>query len=273
MKQLSRMLMTMVIAISLVIFQSCEKDDMLIERLDNSVQDVELKKADGIRTFYGRTVPVGNGVARAWVKENAQGEPIAVGVNLSEKALENLPHHHVAFVLPFHTNKGKNFYDHVLLDWSPEGHEPPGIYDLPHFDIHFYITSVKDREAIEGLFPGYDIMPDSKYIPENFVMGEGIVPQMGAHWIDFTAPELPWNGGVKFTQTFIWGSYKGEFIFWEPMVTLEYLLGKPNVTYPVKQPQAYQRDGWYATNYKIAWSDRPGEYTIALTDLEWKQGE
>jgi hypothetical protein len=39
------------------------------------------------------------------------------------------------------------------------------------------------------------------------------------------------------------------------MITFEFLQGKPDETYPVKQPQAYQRDGWYATSYKIAWSD------------------
>jgi hypothetical protein len=27
--------------------------------------------------------------------------------------------------------------DHVMLDWTPMGHEPDHVYTLPHFDFHF----------------------------------------------------------------------------------------------------------------------------------------
>lgn len=275
MKQLKFTLVSMLLAGTLFFFQSCQKDGLSEIQDEIATMDAELKKADGTRTFYGPSVKIGNGIARAYVKENREGEPIEVGLNLSAKALENLPHHHADFVLPFHPNKGKRFYDHVFIGWAPEGHEPPGVYDLPHFDVHFYLTSIEDREAIEGQLEP-DIMPEAQYIPQDFVMMPGIVPQMGAHWADFLAPELPWNGGSLFTHTFIWGSYHGEFTFLEPMITREFLLslnGQPATTAPVKHPVLWQRDGWYPSHYRIEWSDRPEQYTIALTGLEWKKGQ
>ncbi len=48
----------------------------------------------------------------------------------------------------------------------------------------------------------------------------GGVPQMGAHWVDVTSPEL---NGSTFAQTFIYGSYDGQVNFYEPMITLDFL--------------------------------------------------
>ena len=75
----------------LSLMQACQKEDQLSTPQD----DVTLKKAGNlnnpVRTFYSSTIPIGNGVVRAWVTENLNGEPVAVGVNLSEKAIQNLP--------------------------------------------------------------------------------------------------------------------------------------------------------------------------------------
>ena len=67
------------------------------------------------------TVPFGNGVARAWVSEDPDGNPTGVGVNLSQKALEGLPEKPFAVVLYFPNNGATDFYTHMLLDWNPEG--------------------------------------------------------------------------------------------------------------------------------------------------------
>lgn len=268
MKKFLKASLAVMIFASFSLMQSCQKE----EDPGNSFSDSgnELKKAD-MRTFYSPTQPLGHGVARAWVKENSDGDPVAVGINMSAKALENLPTEPTPFVFILPKNKGKNFYTHVLLDWNPHGHEPPGIYDLPHFDFHFYITSNEDRMAI-GPTDNEEFAkePDSKYQPPAYLHLPGGVPQMGAHWVDLLSPELH---GETFTKTFIWGSYDGEFIFWEPMITLEYLKSMPDDMIPIRQPQAYQKDGWYAGSYKISYSSHPSEYTIALTDLTYHEGE
>jgi hypothetical protein len=250
-----------------LILQGCQKEnnEELISGHENSPSASASLKSRINRTFYGPSVPIGDGIARAWVTENFDGEPTAVGVNLSEKAIENLPHEPFGVVLSLPKNKGKNFYDHVLLDWNPEGHEPPGDYDIPHFDVHFYIISNVERMAIGPLAPpAFDPAPAAMYQPPLYFQTPGAVPGMGAHWIDVLAPEF--NGG-EFTNTFIWGSSNGKFVFWEPMVTLEYLQSHPDDIRPLRQPTAYEVPGWYAQDYVVTYSDHPGEFTIALMNL------
>lgn len=247
---------------ALALLESCHMDDEVIFPPGSDMDP---------STYFGPSVDVGNGDARAWVAVDKNGNPKAVGINFSKEALEDLPDELMQFVLPFPQDKGKGFYTHALLDWNPEGHEPPGTYDLPHFDFHFYIVPMEERMAIG---PNDSVKfanaPDSIYVPAGYLQTPGGVPQMGAHWVDLMSPEF--NDGV-FTKTFIWGSYDGEFTYWEPMVTLDYLLKKPNDLIPLRQPKAYQRDGWYPTKYKISYSSISEEYTIALTSLEFKKGE
>ena len=254
------------------LMQACQKDD----QFSTSQDDVTLKKAgfvnNPVRTFYSSTIPLGNGVVRAWVTENLNGEPVAVGVNLSEKALQNLPTEPAIYTLEFPKNKGKNFYTLVGLDWNPQGHEPEVFYGLPHFDFHFYIIPDEERQAIPLLLPpAMDLSPAPQYIPDLYMQTPGIVPQMGAHWVDVTSPEF--QPGGTFTKTFIWGSYNGEFIFWEPMITRDYLLSKPDDLIELRQPDAFQKDGYYPTNYCVTYSVSPKQYTIALLNLVYHEGQ
>lgn len=237
--------------------ESCQMDDEVIIPSSN--------------TFYGSSVPIGKGVARAWVSVNSNGDPTAVGINISEKGLEELPDSMAQFVLPLPIGKGKGFYTHALLDWNPEGHEPSGTYDLPHFDFHFYIIPNEDRMAI-GLTDTVKFAnaPVSKYVPSSYMQIPGGVPEMGAHWADLLSSEF---NGQPFTKTYVWGSYDGKFVFWEPMVTLKYLLSHPNDLDTLRQPKAYQHDGWYANSYKVSYSTNLNEYTVALTNLQFYEGK
>lgn len=267
MKKSIRLALVFLVVPVLFLMEGCRKDD---ETIVSSNSDVVLK-SKSLNTFYGPTIPIGNGVGRAWVAVNQQGDPTAVGINLSEKALEKLPLEPTQFVLDLPKTKGENFYTHALVDWNPEGHEPPGVYDLPHFDFHFYIISNEARMAIgPNDLAQFANAPDAKYVPSAYWQIPGGVPQMGAHWVDVTSPEF--NGGI-FTKTFIWGSYDGSFIFWEPMITRDYLLSHPDDVIPVRQPEAFEKDGWYATNYKISYTTNPNQYTVALTNLNYHQGE
>lgn len=253
------------------LLQACQKDDQFSSKLNTVALSKTESAANLVSTFYSPTLPLGNGVARAWVSENRNGDPVSVGVSLSEKALENLPADPTQFVLIFPKNKGKNFYTHVLLDWNPQGHEPEHVYDVPHFDIHFYIIPNEDRMAIgPNDFVQFANAPASQYVPYKYLQLPGGVPQMGAHWVDLLSPEL--NGG-SFTKTFILGSYDGYFIFWEPMITRDYLLSQPDDIVSIRQPSAFQRDGFYPTQYIVSYSSSPKEYTVALTNLVYHAGE
>ena len=31
-------------------------------------------------------------------------------------------------------------FKHQVTNYNPEGHGPPGVYSVPHFDFHFYMV-------------------------------------------------------------------------------------------------------------------------------------
>jgi len=275
MKKNLKISLAVLIIASAVVLQSCQKDSQLEPQLKADNQLQKEYKYEKVSTFYGPTIPIGQGVARAWVKENENGDPVAVGLNLTEKALQGLPgpgQTPEQYVFFFPKTKGKNFYTHMLVDWNPDGHEPPGIYTLPHFDFHFYFIPNEERLQIPFLSPpAFDLAPAPEYFPDGYMFTPGLVPEMGAHSVDVWSPEFA-PGGV-FTKTYIWGSYQGEFIFFEPMITRSYLLTHPEDMILLRQPSAYQRDGWYPEYYSIKYSSNPNHYTIALENLKFVEGE
>lgn len=249
---------------------------------------------DKVKTFYGPATPLGKGVARAWVSLNRQGEPLSVGVKVSERAIESLMkeaeknhereeehEEHQSFVLELPKQAESTLYDHFTLDWNPHGHPAPGIYDLPHFDVHAYMISEEEKVAIVPLAPfgengepQFDESPAPEFMPQDYFLEPGIVPAMGAHLLDEIAPEFH---GETFTQTFIYGSYKGEIIFHEPMVTVAWLkelkqMEHPNAVFEIKQPDKYQKEGYYPLKYGFMYDHTPGEYVISLDELVFQSG-
>jgi hypothetical protein len=158
-------------------------------------------------------------------------------------------------------------FDHISLDWNPVGHEPPGIYDLPHFDFHFYMISHTERESITPTDTQFvtkgTTLPAAEYIPQGYILPPGStpVPEMGSHLLDPTSPEL--NGQV-FTKTFIYGMYDARIIFVEPMITRAYILSKPNATEALKLPAKYQKSGYYPTSYSVKYDEQAKQYRIGL---------
>jgi hypothetical protein len=159
-------------------------------------------------------------------------------------------------------------FDHIDFGWNPQGHEPDGIYTLPHFDLHFYFITAALQATIPFLAPpAFDLAPAPGYLPAAYFMGPGLVPNMGAHAVDLLAPE--YQPGGTFTHTFIYGSYRGNLTFLEPMFTLAYLSRQLNETFPIRQPRAFQRAGYYPTSYTISYEESPKHYRIALNNLTY----
>jgi hypothetical protein len=215
---------------------------------------------------YGPEVVVGNGKAKSFIKLDDEGLPTEVGFTFTEGALQNLPHEEAEtfHLLPLPEEKSLTPFDHISFDWAPHGHEPATIYDTPHFDVHFYYVSESFRsEIVPG--PEMEKLPEAKFLPANYIAtpGEG-VPGMGKHWVDATSPELHRS---PFTHTFIHGSYNGEVIFQEPMITHNFLLSKPNITVDIKQPEAVKKSSNYPTKYTVKFNEERKEFTIALIDF------
>jgi hypothetical protein len=223
-------------------------------------------------TAFGTPVTIGDGTARSYLVTQ-DGRPTELGVALSEAAAEGLPTAGsmmmYEYLLPLPANNPTQFQI-VAVNWNPTGHPPPAVYTVPHFDVHFYMMPLADRNAIAASDPAFAAkaakLPAESFRQPGYVADppEAAVPMMGLHWLD---PEAPEFNGESFTRTFITGSWNGQFTFFEPMVTREYLLSHPNDSIPVARAAQRQVPGFYPTAYRVRWDAETDEWHIALSNL------
>jgi hypothetical protein len=246
----------------------------------------------------GFQMPFGQGTAATYAEVDAAGRPVAIGIALSPPALEGLPagsdmHHCTgraadgsvaaqtrciatfehALPLPDDVAARADMpFKWVLLNWNPRGHIPPGIYDLPHFDVHFTIAPIAEIFAIQAgdcgpegvrcdqFARGKKAVP-ANYVPADFRDVDAVVPAMGNHLIDVSGEEFH---GHAFGRSFIYGVYDGRVTFYEQMVTRAYLLAKPDGCMPIKLPRAYAVAGYYPTTTCTRHDPRTGNFLISM---------
>ena len=214
-------------------------------------------------TYYGTESTIGNGIGKTFYTQSAAGVPLEAGVVLNADALTGLSGSSQMYSMPYHANAAASGYTHALLGWNPSGHPPFNIYGAPHFDFHFYRGMTEaERMMITGSNTAqFNNIPDSMYRPSDYLKDAVGIPMMGLHWVDQLAPEF--NGGT-FTRTFIYGSYDGKFVFYEPMITLAYLQTNPNEKIAVRQPPMVQETGYYPSNYNIKYLSQTNEYVVSV---------
>jgi hypothetical protein len=218
------------------------------------------------KTVWGKTIELGKGTARSFVEMNVQGQPVSLGIVFTGHALVGLPTEPEPpeTMLELPAQAAVPPFKYIAINWNPKGHEPK-MYELPHFDFHFYIIPDEERNKITtDNTAQFAKAPPAQDMPADYMQAPGGVPRMGAHWVDKTAPELQ---GKPFTATFIYGTYDGKIAFYEPMVAMAFLKSKPNFTATIKQPAAYEITGFYPTNYRINYDKKHGEYRIILEGL------
>lgn len=220
------------------------------------------------KIYWGAKVDVGNGYARSYIKMSHYYKPKELGIVVSEEALTGLPDNMTEFTLPMPLNAEIYPYKHITFDWNPHGHEPSGVYDKPHFDIHFYFITEEERHAIscmdEDTVPCL-LTPRDEYLVSDYAPTPAGVPMMGWHWVDLLSPEF--NGGI-FTRTLIYGYYGGETIFVEPMVTVEYFQSKEESCLPIRQPQKFPYDGgYYPRAYKVSYDNKMKVHKVVIKDF------
>lgn len=281
----------------------------------SGIEQSILGDAGSVHRQYGPATKVGNGIVRTYVlRDKSTDLPLEVGVALSESAMDGLPapmsmasaanghgnaHQHVDSHIHLLTMPAKNPtpYQFVELDWNPGGHEPAGVYDVPHFDFHFWTVSREERTSIVPTDPQYAVKaasyPANEYRAPFYLDGATAaqapaaavaVPMMGVHWLDVRSPELQRMTGhpeayKPFTTTFLYGSWNGRFVFDEPMITRAYIMAKRDAAdanvrdevIPVSTPQRSTPAGFYPSAYRIAWDASAREYRIALTQLAARQ--
>jgi hypothetical protein len=216
-----------------------------------------------VSELKGASVVVGNGTARTFVLPSASAQPTTIGVELSTTALDGLPTAVTEWVLPLPAGVAAMPWDHVALDWNPQGHDPTPIYGVPHFDFHFYALSSAEQMQIVG---GPETTPvPAADIPHDYASQVISVPMMGVHWADTLSSEFH---GTPFDKTFIYGFYKGNMVFVEPMVTRVLLASQPDVTLPVKQPQDFQKPGFYPDSYSVRYNSVSKTVRVTLESLK-----
>lgn len=245
----------------------------------------ETTAAQAERTAYGPSLQLGQGTARTYVTVR-DGVPTEIGVALSEKALTGLPDpgtgndphammHEYLLSLP--AEASATAFKFVELDWNPMGHEPEGVYTVPHFDFHFYTIPVEQRNEIVPTNPQWAAhaanLPAAAFAPPGYLAASALmgappevaaVPRMGMHWLDPQSEELH---GQPFRKTFIYGSWAGRLIFAEPMITKAYLESKPDFSAPLAVPERSADSGLRATAQRIYWHPATSEYRVALGGL------
>jgi hypothetical protein len=255
----------------------------------------------------GWDAELGRGTVSSYVRLQPDGTPDTIGVVFSAGALEALPegsdHHHCfdrdadgtidaqreclqnhEYVLPLPDIAARQAdvpFKWVLLNWNPGGHIPPGVYDVPHFDVHFFMERIENVFALQAGPCGAELMrcdqfeiarrpvPDG-YMHADFKDVEGIVPAMGNHLIDLTGPEFH---GEPFTRSWIFGVYDGRVTFYEEMVALAYLQGRPDVCSPIKSPPAVDRTGFYPTASCLRHDAETGETTVSMEQFVRREAQ
>ena len=251
------------------------------------------------RTIRGKAESLGAGTVQSFVTTSLEGAPVAVGVRMSPGALKQLPespntvsrcfdmdgngshtgHECIGDLerildVPLPASSGLPF-KWITVNWNAGGHPAP--YNLPHFDFHFYAA---DRQLIEAITPGRcgelvdcghfkrasEPVP-ARYLPKGHISVGAVVPRMGNHLLDSQSPEL--KDSLRFTRTFIYGAYEGELIFWEPMITMEFLQQTPKACFGISQPEGFRRAGYYPTQYCLRQAER-GARTVTLEGFRYQ---
>jgi hypothetical protein len=262
---LTILMLTMVAFLS----TSCKKEISTTPKFD-AISEQKVNQKQKSNTFYGPEVSFGGGKVRSFATITHTGAPLELGMEITSNAFAGLltqPGEY-SYIIPLHQKaQVATPFDHLEVDWNPYGHPPTGVYDVPHFDFHFYKISADEQMGIPpytdqtaSLFDNY---PPSGYIPAGYVPIPGGVPQMGKHWADVMAPEF--NGG-SFTKTFIYGTYNGAVTFYEPMVTRAYIENTTSSTTDIRQPQYFSPNNtYYPTQYNIYTDSKTGKHYISLS--------
>src|SRR6478735_4483716 len=89
---------------------------------------------------------------------------------------------------------GQTAFNHVMLNWNPQGHETAELFGKPHFDFHFDMVDMTTMQAINPDDPKFaakaEHLPEPRFVPQDYVVPPNppvmaqVVPGMGVHLVD-----------------------------------------------------------------------------------------
>jgi hypothetical protein len=223
-------------------------------------------------TLYGANTTVAGGNVRSFMRVDASGNPMEIGLRISARTVDSAsmtpPNNPMEYMYHIALPTGmatKTAIQDISLDWGPGGH-PPGFYQVPHFDMHFYTMPMAERMAWSPTDTAkLNRVPDASLVPAGHVTDGTGIPFMGLHYADPSSPEF---SGGNFTSTFIWGYYNGAQAFIEPMITKAFLQSRANFNADIKLPTTYSRTGVYwPTKYSVAYDAATNEHVITMSSM------
>ena len=255
-----------------------------------------------VERIEGGYTDLGTGRISTYAEMEARGGPKAIGVSFSSSFLNAPPASHSdqhrcadrnkdgvvdrpaecnmwhewAVPLPTDATRRPDVpFKWALINWNPMGHIPPGVYDLPHFDVHFYLEPIENVFAIEPGTCGPEFVRCDQFdlgkkpIPGNYIHPDykdvdAVAPAMGNHLIDLTSPEFK---GQRFTHTWIFGVYGGRITFYEEMLSRDYILSKPDRCNPIKTAAAVERAGYYPTVSCVRYDAARDTYNVSMEEF------
>lgn len=212
--------------------------------------------------FKSAEVSIHGGKAWSTIRLSKEGAPQQLSLVINDDVLNTVPiggpgdghdgHGNDLFV-PLHPKAIESTpFKTIMLNWNKNGHEPDGVYTLPHFDFHFYTTAESEIMNYTDPVKMDQNVPASDFVPANYIAPGPGIPMMGKHYIDVASPELH---GQKFTQTLLYGSYDSKVVFVEPMITLEFLKNTVLFERAIPQPLKFEKTGYYPTKMRIVKHD------------------
>jgi hypothetical protein len=163
-------------------------------------------------------------------------------------------------VLPFPARVQQTTYmNHLEMHWNPQGH-PPAIFQVPHFDFHFYDEPESDVMSISAMDA---TPPAAEYLPKGYIYPgkDTFEMQMGVHTLDPAALTQP------FTAVMIGGCDKGRMNFIEPMVTQAYLLDRKDFTLDTPVPAKFAHTTMYPMKFQGKYDRKSDTYRLTFSDF------
>jgi len=197
--------------------------------------------------------------AKPFVQRDAANHIAAIGLVIPGALVRTPPAPRSEAVYPM---TGAALVQSANLQWHPSGHEPEHVYDVPHFDVHFYTISEGVRRGIvQGAAAG-KVMPPKAILPPGGLLAPGFVPGMGMHDIPKSQPEFT---GGRFTVSPIIGYWNGDVAFFEVMFTKAWLTQNTAKSGAYPQPASVRTHGLYPTRYDVHYDKANDAYRVSLT--------
>lgn len=269
----SKLLSKILIVGLLFIFFSCDKDEIINDNSDKSIQVSDIgEESERIATFIGPKVAVGNGYVISWIRVINNQTPWEIGIDITSGVLEDLPKDSgliepAIIPLPDIAEKLTPF-NHISITWNPENFSDIPGFEQAHFNFYFHTIPIGDRMSIpvwsEETDPSFSTYPPRNHLPKNYsplIKGIGSYAEIGRHWLSTDSKSY-----LPLAETFSFGTYDGKLIFMDPIVTLSVLKSGEEIIKPIPQPLYHSGNNPLPREYKISISKNENR-TVALRNF------